>query len=88
MPEVLFSLYRAAEDDRITGLMLDVRGVELDWAKVEEVRQAIRNFRDQGKPVVAYLDGGGTSCDAGSDWFTGRWHWIWLRRHWRHRGFC
>ena len=29
MPEVLFALYRAAEDDRITGLMLDMRGVAL-----------------------------------------------------------
>jgi len=60
LPEVLFSLYRAAEDDRITGLMLDMRGVTMDWAKVEEVRGAIQIFHDQGKPVVAYMDGGGT----------------------------
>jgi protease-4 len=60
MPEVLFSLYRAAEDDRITGLMLDLRGAAFDWAKVEEVRGAIQNFHDHGKPVVAYMDGGST----------------------------
>jgi protease-4 len=60
MPEVLFSLYRAAEDDRITGLMLDLRGASFDWAKVEEIRGAIQNFHDHGKPVVAYMDGGGT----------------------------
>ena len=60
MPEVLFSLYRAAEDERITGLMLDLRGVAIDWAKVEEIREAVQNFRDTGKPVVAYMDAGGT----------------------------
>ena len=60
LPEVLFSVYRASEDDRITGLLLDMRGVSMDWAKVEEVRGAIRNFHDHGKPVVAYMDGGGT----------------------------
>ena len=38
LPEVLFSLYRAAEDDRIIGLMLDMRGAKIDWAKVEEIR--------------------------------------------------
>jgi len=60
LPEVLFSLYRASEDDRITGLLLDMRGVTMDWAKVEEIRGAIQNFHDEGKPVVAYMDGGGT----------------------------
>jgi len=60
MPEILFSLYRAAEDDRITGMMLDMRGAAIDWAKVEEIRGAIQNFKDHGKPVVAYMDGGGT----------------------------
>lgn len=60
LPEVLFSLYRAAEDDRITGLMLDMRTASIDWAKVEEIRGAIQNFHAQGKPVVAYMEGGGT----------------------------
>ena len=60
MPEVLFSLYRAAEDERITGLVLDLRGVAVDWAKVEEIRVAVQNFRESGKPVVAYMDAGGT----------------------------
>jgi protease-4 len=60
LPEILFSLYRAAEDDRITGLMLDMRGAAIDWAKVEEIRGAIQNFKDHDKPVVAYMDGGGT----------------------------
>ncbi len=60
MSEVLFSLYRAAEDDRITGLMMDMRGAAVDWAKIEELRSAVARFGEAGKPVVAYLDGAGT----------------------------
>jgi len=60
MPEVLFALYRAAEDDRITGLLLDLRGAAIDWAKVEEIREAVQNFQETGKPVVAYMDAAGT----------------------------
>ena len=60
MFEVLFALHRAAEDDRISGLVLDIGGLELDWAKIEELRQAVAVFRESGKPVIAYLDGAGT----------------------------
>lgn len=60
MPEVIFALYRAAEDDRITSMMMDMRGASCDWAKVEEFRAAVQHFRDLGKPVVAYMDAGGT----------------------------
>lgn len=60
MPEVLFALYRAAEDERITGLLLDLRGAAIDWAKVEEIREAVQNFQETGKPVVAYMNAAGT----------------------------
>ena len=56
----LFGLLRAAKDERITGLVLDVRAAEMDWAKIEELRGAIGAFREQGKPVVAYLEAGFT----------------------------
>ena len=58
--ETLFGLLRAAKDERITGLVLDIRAAELDWAKIEELRGAIGTFREQGKPVVAYLEAGFT----------------------------
>ncbi|MBK7046192.1 MAG: signal peptide peptidase SppA [bacterium] len=58
--ETLFGLLRAAKDERITGLVLDIRAAELDWAKIEELRGAIGAFREQGKPVVAYLEAGFT----------------------------
>lgn len=58
--EAVFSLYRAGEDDRITGLLLDFRGLTTDWAKLEELRQAVLAFKESGKPVIAYLDGSDT----------------------------
>ncbi len=60
MREVIFGLRRAAHDRRIRGLLLDVAAVPVDWAKVEELRAAVREFRRSGKPVVCYLEGGGT----------------------------
>jgi protease IV len=60
LSDVVFSLFRAAEDERITGLILDLRSVATDWAKIEEIQEAVVNFRDQGKPVYAYFDGAGT----------------------------
>ncbi len=60
LSEVVFSLYRAAKDARITGLVLDMRSVATDWAKIEEIRQAVSSFRENGKPIYAYFDGAGT----------------------------
>ncbi len=60
LSDIVFSLYRAADDERITGLVLDLRSVATDWAKIEEIQQAIIHFRQQGKPVYAYFDGAGT----------------------------
>lgn len=56
--ETLFGLMRAADDARITGLIMDVRAADMDWAKLEELRGAVMAFREQGKPVVAYLEAG------------------------------
>jgi protease-4 len=58
--ETAFALYRAAEDERITGLLMDLRGLQTDWAKLEELRVAVAAFKESGKPVVAYLDGAST----------------------------
>lgn len=58
--ELIFSLYRAAEDDRITGLVMDMHSLATDWAKVDEIRAAVSAFQAAGKPVIAYLDAAGT----------------------------
>ncbi len=58
--ETLFGLLRAAEDPRITGLVLDIRAADMGWAKLEELRSAVAAFRENGKPAVAYLEAGFT----------------------------
>ncbi len=60
LSEVVFALHRATDDDRITGLVLDFRSLGTDWAKIEEIRQAVAEFKTADKPVYAYFDGAGT----------------------------
>lgn len=60
LAELIFALRRAAEDERITGLVMDMKGLGADWAKIEEIRHALQQFRDSGKPIYAYFDGAAT----------------------------
>ncbi len=60
MQEILLGLKRAETDDRIKGLALKLQGLQVDWAKLEELQDAVRSFAASGKPVVAYLDAGMT----------------------------
>ena len=49
------SLKKAAADDRISALALHCSGLGTGWAKAEEIRYGIENFKKSGKPVLAYL---------------------------------
>ena len=54
------SLRKAKRDPRIAAVLL--RPTALDtpfWGKLQELREAILDFRQSGKPVVAYLEYGG-----------------------------
>jgi protease-4 len=54
------SLERAKTDPRITSVLLRPGSLSLPyWAKVEELRAALKDFRESGKPVVAFLEFGG-----------------------------
>jgi len=53
-------LRKAAADSRIKALVLEPRGLEVGWAKLEELRGSIVAFKKSGKPVYAYLRGAGT----------------------------
>ena len=67
---VLTNLRKAKVDRRITAVMLDIDMSEAGWAKSEEIRAAIEDFRTSGKPVYAYMETGlnkdyyiATACD-------------------------
>src|SRR5215470_8403042 len=47
---------KAKVDKRITAVLLDVDASDIGWAKAEEIRGAIEDFRTSGKPVYAYME--------------------------------
>jgi len=54
------SLRKARRDPRIAALLLRPSALETPlWGKVQELRDAILDFRQSGKTVVAYLEYGG-----------------------------
>lgn len=54
------ALRKAKVDPRIKAVLLEPSGFQSPfWGKVQEIRDAILDFRRSGKPVYAYLDDGG-----------------------------
>jgi protease IV len=53
------SLRKAKVDSRVTSVIVRPAGTAALWGKVQEVRDAIVDFRTSGKPIVAYLEYGG-----------------------------
>jgi protease-4 len=48
---------KAAADPRIDGILFEPRGLDIGWAKMEEIRSEIAQFKKSGKPIVTYLRG-------------------------------
>ncbi len=64
------ALRKAKVDRRISSVIIRPTGAAALWGKVQEVRDAITDFRASGKPIIAYLEYGGeqefylaTACD-------------------------
>ena len=57
LTELTADIRRAAKDDRITGLYLEISGGVGGWASTEEMRDAILAFKDTGKPCYAWSQG-------------------------------
>src|SRR5205809_440607 len=67
---VVEMLRHAKTDSRIKSVILKPSGAGALWGKVQEVRDAVVDFRGSGKPIVAYLEYGdeqefylATACD-------------------------
>ncbi len=61
---------KAAKDDSVKALYLEINGLDIGWGKLDELSRALAEFRKSGKKVFAYLEGGeskdyllATSCD-------------------------
>src|SRR5215470_1961350 len=54
------NLRKAKADARVSSVLLRPTGFDSPyWAKVQEIRDAVLDFRKSGKPVYAYLEYGG-----------------------------
>lgn len=51
----LLSVYRAADDDSIRELVIELNGLSLGFGQAQELRDALSYFRQQGKYVVCHL---------------------------------
>lgn len=56
LSSLLAQFRKAKVDKRITAVMLDIDMSDAGWAKSEEIRGAIADFRTSGKPVYAYME--------------------------------
>lgn len=54
--DLVEALHRGAEDDRVVGLVARIGGGNLGFAQLQEVRQAVIDFRASGKPAVVFSE--------------------------------
>jgi protease-4 len=56
LADLLFLLRGARDDTRVDGMVVRIRGLRIGWAKAQEIRSALAEFRASGKRLVAYLE--------------------------------
>jgi len=56
LPEMVDAIERAAEDTRVKAIYLRIQGLDAGFARTQELRDALKDFRAAHKPIVAYLE--------------------------------
>lgn len=54
--EILKNIKKAENDPKITGILIENGLLPSGWATMSEIREALKNFRESGKFVLAYAD--------------------------------
>jgi len=54
--EILSNIRKASSDDNIKGILIETGLLPSGWATTGEIRDALKEFRDDGKFVIAYSD--------------------------------
>lgn len=54
--DLLFAIESAKEDARVDHLFLHVRGTSLGWANTFELRSQLQDFKENGKPITAFVE--------------------------------
>jgi protease-4 len=57
--DLLDEIGRSKEDESIKGLILRIDPLDMGLAKTQEIREAILDFKESGKSVIAYMESGG-----------------------------
>jgi len=57
LDEILRRIEAAKKDDRIKGIILDINGAGASFATLQEIRNALLNFKQSKKFIVAYSEG-------------------------------
>jgi protease-4 len=65
----LEAIAKAKQDDRISGLFLSVDRNDLGWARTQELRDAIAEFRAAGKWAVAWLETAGEFSPGNKEYY-------------------
>lgn len=52
--DAMTAIRNAASDNKVKGLLVKDGGTGISWASLEELRSVIEEFKQSGKPVVAY----------------------------------
>ncbi len=55
--DLLSRIASAKEDDRIKGIYLDLSAVSASFATLQEIRDALLDFKESGKFIIAYSEG-------------------------------
>src|SRR5918911_1683943 len=58
LSNLLLQLRKAKADKRVGAVLLDIGMVGGGWAKAEEIRDAVADFRKSGKPIYSYMEFG------------------------------
>jgi protease-4 len=58
LTNLLWQLKKAKVDKRISAVLLEVDMTESGWAKLDEIRDAVTDFRASGKPIYGYVEFG------------------------------
>lgn len=53
---IVEALHKAAEDERVLGLVARVGNPDMGLAQIQEVRDAVAAFRESGKPAIAWAE--------------------------------
>jgi len=78
--EVIQLLWRAADDPRVVGMYVEIGDENAGLARVQELRQAIANFRGKGKFTIGFAEQlGGTGSHLGDYYLASALEQIWLQ---------